>query len=187
VDFVNWYLPSSFSPPVPALLQGESPYFFPYNHLGPYRQETYPVIPTLAQGGEASIVFEVDLRGYVQGIVMGIDWNDAVRTVSWATVQLETDSARYFWYSWDGWFEGYLDAGSYRLTLMEWTDRNEGHATYRFEGTVSAGQMGRSQIIVLDLSGIPIPELSPSFLTVAVGLSVACGAFVARKIRRGES
>ena len=41
VDFVNWYRPTVAYPPAPALLQGESPYFFPYNHLGPYAQQGF--------------------------------------------------------------------------------------------------------------------------------------------------
>jgi hypothetical protein len=89
VDVVNWYLPDNFHPPVPALLQGESTYFYPYNHLGPYSQRNYAKIFNTAQGGEASIVFELDQRGYVQGTVLGLNWDDGARTVSWATIQIK--------------------------------------------------------------------------------------------------
>ena len=85
VDFVNWSTLTRNYPPVPGLLQGESPYFYPYNHLGPFRQVTYTKISNAPQGGEASAEFELDLRGYVSGLVLGMDWDHNVRTVSWAS------------------------------------------------------------------------------------------------------
>ena len=165
VDVVNWYLPDNFYPPVPTLLQGESTYFYPYNHLGPYSQRNYAKIFNTAQGGEASIVFELDQRGYVQGTVLGLNWDDGVRTVSWATIQIKSGSSTYYWYTWDGWFDGYLDSGHYELTAIEWTDLNEGHQAYSFNLEVSPGQFSTSPDIILYESGIPIPEF-PAILPV---------------------
>jgi hypothetical protein len=160
VDLVNWYLPKSYYPPVPALLQGESPFFYAYNHLGPYRQTEYTEIPKTALGSESSVEFELDQRGYLQGLVLAIDWNDAVRTVSWATLQIRATSTTYNWYTWDGWFDGYLDAGTYPVTIYEWTALGEGHQTRELKLTVSPGQMNKAATVTLDMSEIPIPEFN---------------------------
>jgi len=180
VDMVNWYLPRDFYPPAPALLQGESPFFFPYNHLGPYQQSAYTTIPNGRQGSEASVEFELDQRGYVQGTVVGLNWNDAIRTVSWATIQFAGGSATYYWHTWDGWFDGYLDPGQYEVTATEWTNRNEGHIAFGFKTTVSAGQSNKAVSIMLDESGIPIPEFSTALPVLA---SMLVSALVATLVR----
>ena len=182
VDVVNWYLPHSYYPPVPALLQGESPFFNPYNHLGPYQQKDYTMIPNAPQGGEASVEFEMDLRGYVQGLVLAFDWNGAIRTASWATIQIGTGSTNYYWYSWDGWFDGYLDPGGYNATVTEWTTLNEGHKSYSFPLTVSAGQSNRTNRITMDESWIPIPELFAA-LPVMI-LSLVLGIIGIGKVKK---
>ena len=56
---------------------------FPYNHLSPYVQNSFVVI-NAPLSGEVSAVSEVDQRGNIQGIVLGLNWNDATRTMSWA-------------------------------------------------------------------------------------------------------
>jgi hypothetical protein len=186
VDMVNWYLPDSYYPPVPALLQGESPYFFPYNHLGPYSQGTYTIIPNTRLGSEASVEFELDLRGYVSGEVLGADWSDETRTISWASIQLQANSTTYYWYSLDGWFDGYLDPGQYPVYITEWTSRGEGHLTYQTNIYVSPGQGNRALIVTLDESGIPIPELSVTLPSIVFALSatVAVLSIVRRSKRR---
>ena len=127
VDFVNWYRPTVAYPPAPALLQGESPYFFPYNHLGPYAQNGFLSISNAPLSGEASAEFEVDKRGYEQGIILGMNWDDHTRTMSWVTIQIvDSASYQYYWYTWDGWFDGYLNPGPYQVTITEW-NQNEGH------------------------------------------------------------
>jgi hypothetical protein len=172
VDFVNWYLSDKFYLPVPALLQGESPFFFSYNHLGPYRQMEYTKIPNIALGGEASIVFQVDLRSYLQGLVLVPDWNDVIRTTSWASIDFKTVSESYHWYTFDGWFDGYLDPGDYQVTVAEWTAQNEGHNSRQFAFTAGAGQINRANEIVLDLSGKPIPEFA-AFPILAASVAAA--------------
>lgn len=183
VDMVNWYLPHNFYPPVPALLQGESPYFYTYNHLGPYRQGAFTKIPNAAQGSETSIEFELDLRGYVQGLVVGLDWNDATRTISWATVQLRSGSTTYNWYTWDGWFDGYLDPGTYQVLVYEWTGQGEGHQANKLELSVSAGQMNGATRVTLDESGIPIPEFPATILVVFAAFTLALATLRTRPRR----
>lgn len=178
VDFVNWYLPHQYYPPVPALLQGESPFFYPYNHLGPYRQEMYTMIPNVALGGEASVIFELDLRSYVQGTVHAIDWNGATRTVSWASIELTTGEKSCHWYTWDGWFDGYLDPGQYQAVVREWTAQNEGHNIYQFDLNAGTGQVNRASTIVLNLTGVPIPEARP----IPIIATCFVGILMAKKI-----
>jgi hypothetical protein len=180
VDVVNWYLPHSFYPAAPALLQGESPFFNPYNHLGPYQQLGYAKISNVAQGGEASAEFEMDLRSYVQGIVLGLDWNDATRTMSWAHIEIKSGAATYNWYTWDGWFDGYLDPGTYRAALTEWTALSEGHNIHEFTLNATEGQSSTATIL-LGESGIAIPEFSDAFVVITVMISLSFIALGSRQ------
>jgi len=182
VDVVNWYLPDSFYPAAPALLQGESPFFYPYNHLGPYQQLGYTKISNVVQGGEASVEFEMDLRGYVQGVVLGLDWDDATRTMSWASIEIKSGSTGYNWYTWDGWFDGYLDPGNYQAKVTEWTSQSEGHRTYEFVLNVSEGQSGRATIM-LDQSGIAIPEFISALPVVFMTFTLALTGLRSRQKR----
>jgi hypothetical protein len=182
VDVVNWYQSSSAYPPVPALLQGESTYFFPYNHLGPYSENGFIRVSNAPLSGEASAVFELDLRGYIQGIVLGMNWDDATRTVSWANLQIEDNSSyQYYWYTWDGWFDGYLNPGSYQVTIREWTG-NQGHLPINFVLNVSPGEQSRSLNFILEESQIPIPEL-PDVSSVAFVLIIAACLILQRRRR----
>jgi hypothetical protein len=180
VDVVNWYLPNAFYPPAPALLQGESPFFYPYNHLGPYEQAGYARIPNAPQGGGASVEFELDQRGYVQGLVLGMDWDDATRTMSWVSLQINSGSTSYKWYTWDGWFDGYLDPGTYQVLVTEWTNRAESHQTQQLMLAVSEGQRG-TQTIVLGETGMAIPELASPLPILAVTLTLALVGALLRK------
>jgi hypothetical protein len=185
VDLVNWYLPQKFYPPAPALLQGESPFFYPYNHLGPYRQSGFTKIPNVVQGGEASVEFELDRRGYVQGTVLGFDWDDATRTMSWANIEMKSSSALYNWHSWDGWFDGYLDPGTYQMSVTEWTASAQGHQPQQLTIAVNEGQMG-TQTIILAETGIPIPEFASGFAIAIVISSLALLEVLLRRPRRGH-
>jgi hypothetical protein len=160
VDFVNWDRPAAAYPPAPALLQGESPYFFPYNHLGPYAQQGFTLVLNAPLSGEASAEFEVDRRGYIQGIVLGMNWDDETRTMSWATVEIvNTSGYQYYWYTWDGWFDGYLDPGTYQATITEWAN-NEGHQQLAFPLNVNPGEENHALNFILPESQIAIPELA---------------------------
>jgi len=157
VDVVNWYLPDDYSPPVPGLLQGESPYFFPYNHLGPFAQNGWEVVSNVWQGGEASAIFELDQRGLVEGTVLAMNWVNQDREASWITLEFiqNSSSYQYYWYTWDGFFDGYLDPGLYQMTIREWI-HNEGHFSQQLSVSVSPGEVSTSTTIILTESGIPI-------------------------------
>jgi hypothetical protein len=180
VDFVNWYRPTAAFPPVPALLQGQLPYFFPYNHLGPYAQNGLTLVLNAPLSGEASAEFEVDRRGYIQGIVLGMNWDDATRTMSWATAEFVDNSGyQYYWYTFDGWFDGYLDPGTYQTTITEW-NHNEGHQQLAFTLNVNQGEQNNALNFILAETQIPIPELATTPLTL-IG---AVGAVLALSLRR---
>lgn len=185
VDVVNWYLPHNFYPAAPALLQGESPYFYPYNHLGPYHQTGYARISNVVQGGEASVEFGLDLRGYVQGVVFGLDWDDTARTMSWARIQITSGSTTYNWYTWDGWFDGYLDPGAYQAKLSEWTTRGEGHQTNEFVLNVGAGQSS-TETILLPESRIAIPEFTSVLQVVFMAFIVALAGLRSKRMRHRD-
>jgi len=173
VDIVNWCRSTSFYPPVPALLQGESPYFFPYDHLGPYSQNGFTRISNAPQGGEASAAFGLDLRGYVKGTVLALNWDGDPRTTSLATLQIVNNSSyQYYWYTWDGWFDGYLDPGTYQVTITEWRS-NEGHLPVSFVLEVTPGQQSESLNFILVESQIPIPEFSAIPLSIILTLIMA--------------
>ena len=174
VDFVNLYRPTAAYPPPPALLQGESPYFFPYNHLGPYAQQGFTLILNAPLSGEASAEFEVDRRGYIQGIVLGMNWDDQTRTMSWVTVELVDSSGyQYYWYTWDGWFDGYLNPGTYQATITEW-NHNEGHQQNMFTLNVNQGEQNDALNYILEETPTPIPELAAVPLTtLTIGLAAA--------------
>jgi hypothetical protein len=182
VDFVNWYQSTSWYPPVPALLQGESVFFFPYNHLGPYSENGFIRVSNAPLSGEASAEFELDLRGYIQGIVLGMNWDDATRTVSWANLQIvDNSSYQYYWYTLDGWFDGYLNPGNYQVTIREWIG-NQGHLPIKFVLNVSPGEQSRSLNFILAESQIPIPEF-PDASSVALVLIMAAFLILRRRRR----
>jgi len=183
VDFVNWYRPSGAYPPVPALLQGESPYFFPFNHLGPYSQQGFTLVLNAPLSGEASAEFEVDRRGYIQGIVLGMNWVDQTRTMSWATVELVDSSGyQYYWYTADGWFDGYLNPGTYQTTITEWK-HNEGHQQLAFTLNVNQGEENSALNFILPETQVPIPETTTAPLIIIA--TIAAALALLRKRRRG--
>jgi hypothetical protein len=183
VDVVNWYLPHSYYPAAPALLQGESPFFYPYNHLGPYSQAGYTKISNVVQSGEASVEFGMNLRGYVQGTVLGLDWDNAARTMSWASIHITSGSTTYNWYTWDGWFDGYLDPGAYQTKVIEWTSGAEGHQTYQFTLNVSGGQSA-TETIPLQESGIAIPEFTGALSSLLMTFTLTITVVGFRRARR---
>ena len=183
LDFVNYYPAGSAYAPVPALLQGESPYFFPYNHLGPYSQNGYTLILNAPLSGEASVEFQVDRRGYVQGTVLGMNWDDATRTMSWVQVEfIDSSGYQYYWYTWDGWFDGYLDPGTYNATITEW-NHNEGHQQVAFLLNVNQGENNALNFILTETQ-IPIPELAAIPLTAIAAFAVALSLSRQRRRRR---
>ncbi|HYB84371.1 MAG TPA: carboxypeptidase-like regulatory domain-containing protein [archaeon] len=183
VDSVNWYRPTTAYPPVPALLQGQLPYFLPFNHLGPYAQNGLTLVLNAPLSGEASAEFEVDRRGYIQGIVLGMNWDDATRTMSWVTVKsVDSTGYQYYWYTWDGWFDGYLEPGTYQTTITEWK-HNEGHQQLAFILNVNPGEQSTGLTYILPETQIPIPETFTATLTIIA--SFATALLFMRKRKRG--
>ena len=183
VDFVNWYRPSVAYPPVPGLLQGESPYFLPYNHLGPYAQNGLTIISNAPLSGEASAEFEVDQRSYIEGTIVGMNWVDQTRTMSWVTVEfVDSTGYQYYWYTWDGWVDGYLNPGAYNVTITEWKI-SEGHQQIGFKINLSPGERNEAFNFILEESQIPIPELATIPLSIFAVLMIT-ELMVGRKRRR---
>jgi len=117
VDLVNWYSQGQFYPPALGLLQGESAFLHPYNHLGPYESRTTIAIPNAPIGGHASIVVALDLRAYIRGDVYSFNWFDEVRTASWALIEMRRGRETYRMYSLDGFYDAYLPRGSYDVKV----------------------------------------------------------------------
>ncbi len=73
-----------------------------------------------------------------------MNWDDQTRTMSWVTVEIVDSSGyQYYWYTWDGWFDGYLDSGTYQVTVTEWI-HNEGHHQIMFTLSVNQGEQNDS-------------------------------------------
>jgi hypothetical protein len=124
VELVNWYYPSTFYPPPPALLQGEThltnlTFLLPYNHLGPFELKEPLIIPNTMLGEEKSIIVALDQRGYLNGLVMFLNIYNEARVASWASIIAKTEKDVYTIYSWDGRYEMYLPAGFYTVTVEE--------------------------------------------------------------------
>jgi len=117
IDMVNWYPPTQFHPASPALLQGESPFLYPYNHLGPYEARMNQILPNHLLGGELSAVLALDMRAYIRGHVYQLNWFDETRTASWATIEMKKGKQSFRTYSLDGFYESYLPSGEYEFVV----------------------------------------------------------------------
>jgi hypothetical protein len=173
VEVVNWYRPDDFDPPVPGLLQGESQWLFDYNHLGPFEMGMEIEIPNTRLGGEASVIFELDQLGYLQGTVLGFTWSDEFRTLSWTGLTFTGSAGTYVLYTWDGFFDGYLRPGAYDVQVVEWAPSDEGHIAAQSSITVSEGQFVMGVNFYLESSNIPIAELGRESLVILSGLVMA--------------
>ena len=118
IDIVNWYIGAQeFSPAPSALLQGESSFLFPYNHLGPYESRSSIIIPNTHLGGHSSIVIGLDLRAYIRGHIYSFSWFDELVTTSWASVEMRREKESYATYSLDGFYDAYLAHGVYDFSV----------------------------------------------------------------------
>jgi hypothetical protein len=133
--------------------------------------------------GEASAEFEVDRRGYVQGTVLGMNWVDQTRTMSWVRVEIVDSSGyQYYWYTWDGWFDGYLDPGTYQTTIKEW-NHNEGHQQLLLTLNVNQGEQNNGLSFILLETQIPMPETATAPLTIIATIGTALLLLRKRKRR----
>ena len=172
----NWY------PAVEGLLQGESYHTIPgdmhsfygftnstlsTNGLGPYAQRREWTLPRPPYGGEASGIFSLDKRGHIAGNILGFTINDELRTLSWTTLAAKTTGHNFTQYSWDGYYDMYLDPGKYNLQIAAWTpNRSRGYKSIEVNLNVSPGLKATGIDFILYLRNIqaqqkPTDILSP--------------------------
>ena len=179
VDVVPWYNWKSFFPMATGALYGESPKYIPENHLGPWALNFPITIPGMHLGGEASLYFELDLRGSTAGQVVGYTWCDDWRPTSWAGVvftgadgkvveRVPTLDGRYF---------AYLPSGQLSMTIT-----HGGYVSPKVPVFVTDGGLGFRNV-PLERANVPIPEFSLS--TVAVlAFSLAASLVILRRRRK---
>jgi hypothetical protein len=198
---------NNFYPPVPGLLQGESFHTIPghpasiygytgsslaANHLGPYEQTMVWRVPNAHLGGEVSVAFELDQRGYLAGRLDAFTWSGELRTFSWALIAITgAGGFKANQYTWDGQYEMFLggqradtkNTGNYNMTITTWTPSGEGYKALRFVVHVSDGQsVSAGQFGPLERSNIAIPEFSG--LAVVVFSALAASMYLLRRRRR---
>jgi hypothetical protein len=193
---------TAYYPPPPGLLMGESFHTVPGhpqnpfgwtevgalsstflghsmapNHLGPYAQQGVWSLPNAHLSGESSGEWEVDLRGYLAGTVVGFTWSGEFRTQSWATVTIfGADNFTYTSYSFDGIYEFFSAPGSYKMTISQ-----PGYASQTFPMVIADGQSTSGGNIFLQQSNIPIPEFSG--LVVVAFSALAASLYILRRKR----
>jgi hypothetical protein len=179
VDLVNLYQSTKSFPAPPGLLLGESYHIIngvegPYggmwkrNHLGPWEQRTVVTVPNAHLGGEASVIFELDQRGLVSGQIAGFTWSDELRPTSWASITASGSAGMFTGCSADGYYDMYLQAGSYELTVVE----SPGHVSKSAPVTVSTGQQVTGFSFYLERTNVPIPEFG-AVMALVSGLSAS--------------
>jgi len=192
VDVVNCYYSDAWYPPPPGLLMGESyhiiagvegPYGnqWSFNHLGPFEQRTVWTVPNAPLSGEASVYYELDLRGLVSGLVYGFTYSNGIRPISWASVEAVGESGTFTVYTYDGYYEMYLSPGSYTLTVTEWPG-GAGHEIASAPITVSEGQLVTGFSFTLEESHIPIPEFPVA--AIALISAIAASLYILRRIKK---
>ncbi|MEM3727172.1 MAG: carboxypeptidase regulatory-like domain-containing protein, partial [Candidatus Bathyarchaeia archaeon] len=181
-----------YYPPVTGLLMGKDYHLIgtdpgfqgdacAFNHLGPYEQRTKIRVPSVSLSGEASVAFELDRRGYLNGQVYGFTWCNEMRPISWAKVTAVGESGEFTFYSIDGYYEGFLPKGTYSLTVIAY-EGNIGYNSVTASVTVPDGGEATYSFEGLELSHIPIPE----FPTAAIALisALAASLYVLRRIKK---
>jgi hypothetical protein len=170
---------------VTGLLAGEygnkdRPYYYPWNHLGPYEQRTVVTV-TVPDSGEVSPIFEVDLRGSVKGYALAYNWKGELRTVGWATVYAGAapDDGTLTAYTLGGFFDMYLPAGTHTLKMASW-----GHATGSFPVSVTEGADLMGIWFEMEQTGVPIPEFPMAGMALALAASLAASICALGRIRR---
>jgi len=173
-----------FYPPVPGVLTGESPKYIPENHFGPYEQRYKVTVPGAHLGGEASVIFQLDLRGLAQGTVYTYTHCGDWRTTSWITVlAVAADGKTYPWYTFDGMYQMWLTPGTYALQVIEWSPaKAEGHMIAKVPSLTVTEGTALSMDFYLEQSGVPIPEFTTAALVLASAL--AASLFILRRRRK---
>ena len=155
------------------------------NHLGPYELRYNVVIPGTHLGGESSLNFELDRRGYASGTVVGYTYCDDWRSTSWTTVQfVAADGTTFNHYTFDGTFGAWLPAGPYTAAVVFWTPaKQEGYKAFTMPYHVSDGSVGAFNVY-LEQSGVPIPEFPATAIVLASAL--AASLFILRRRKRTQ-
>jgi hypothetical protein len=191
----NWY------PPVEGLLEGNSFHTIPgstagpfgytgdslaANGLGPYAQQGVWTVPNAHLGAEASVINELDKRGFTSGNVYGFTWNDELRTQSWTTIQAASASGNktFTQWSWDAHYDMYLDPGSYNFKVIAWSPSAQANAYNTLSSTIniSAGQSVSGITFQMERSNIPVPEFSG--LAIVAFSALAASLYLLRRRRR---
>jgi hypothetical protein len=106
--------------------------------------------------------------------------------MSWTTVELVDNTGyQHYWYSWDGWFDGYLNPGSYQVTITEW-NQTEGHEQIKLVVNLSPGEQNSALNFILNETQIPIPELATVPLTIITILAASQLLLLKRRKLRGS-
>jgi hypothetical protein len=194
VDVVPWYGPAAgyttttkgtFFPFPPGVLYGESPRgmgvggtYIPENHYGPWALNFPIVAPSNHLGGEASLYFELDLRGSMSGQVLGYTWCDDWRPTSWASVVFTGADGKVVEKvsSFDGRYFAYLPTGQYSMTIQ--------HGGYVSPKTSVYNSDGGSGLrnFPLERANVPIPEFPVA--AVVLAFSLAASLFILRRRRK---
>jgi hypothetical protein len=187
IDTVNWYQPNAFFPAADGLLMGESYHTiaglnfgftgstWAFNHLGPWEQRQAMALSGAHLSGESSAVFSLDLRGLVRGTVTGIMYRIDARTISWGAINFTSNGSTFTQYSMDGFYESYLDPGQYNMSIAEFTTKGEGHQIYNSRLSVAEGSRINSINVVLERSGLPIPEFPSAISVEVVAITILIG------------
>jgi len=120
------------------------------NGLGPYYQRETWKLAAAPIGGEISSIFTLDKRGYISGSILGFNIDDQLRPVSWAEITAETRNYNITQYSWDGYYEMYLDPGSFNITLQ-----SVGYKTIKTNSEIAPGQFSLGLDFQLELDHKP--------------------------------
>jgi len=194
VDIVPWYRndfneqdkthATVFYPPPPGVLTGESPKYVPENHWGPYEQRFKVEVPSAHLGGEASVIFELDLRGLLSGNVYTYTHCGDWRTTGWILVLVvAADGKTYPCYTFDGLYELWLTPGTYAIHIIEWTPaKMEGHKVATVPAMPVSEGSQLSMNFYLEQSGVPIPEFTTAALVPAT--AIAASLFILRRKRK---
>jgi len=172
-----------YYPPPPGLLTGESPKYIPENHWGPYEQRRKVVVPGAHLGGEASVIFELDLRALFSGNVYTYTHCDDWRTTSWILVQATAaDGKIYNWYTFDGAYEAWLTPGAYAVNVIVWAPAGQGYKVATVPSLTVTEGGNPTMNFYMEQSGIPIPEFATTALVLASAL--AASLFILRRRKK---
>jgi hypothetical protein len=137
-------------------------------------------VPNGHLGSEVSVVYELDKRGYISGNIYGFTWSDELRPFSWGSVVFASAAGNLTFtsYSWDAFYDGYLDPGQYEMSVIAWSPAGQAYTVVKAPVTISDGQSTTGVTFQLERSNIPIPEFSG--LAIVFVSALAASLYVLR-------